>query len=95
MADNREVAHRLEELADLLEFLGENAFKIRAYRRVARIFDDLTDDVADLAASGGLRDLPGVGEAIAKKIVEVLETGKMKRLEDARAGVPDGILDVL
>ncbi len=93
--DNHEVAQRFEELADLLEFKGENAFKIRAYRRVARVLDDLTEDVAALAAAGTLRDLPGVGEATAKKINEYLETGKITRLEQAKEGVPPGIFDVL
>jgi len=93
--DNHEVAQRFEELADLLEFKGENAFKIRAYRRVARVLDDLTEDVAELAAAGTLRNLPGVGEATAKKINEYLETGKITRLEQAKKGVPPGIFDVL
>ena len=93
--DNREVARRFEELADLLEVKGENAFKIRAYRRVARVLGDLTEEVADLAAAGTLRELPGVGEATAKKIAEYVETGRMARLEQAKEGVSAGILDVL
>jgi len=93
--DNREVAKQFELLADLLEFKGENAFKVRSYRKVARIIDDLTDDVADISAAGQLRELPGVGEATAKKIKEYIETGRITRLEEAKAGVPDGILDVL
>jgi len=93
--DNREVAQRFEELADLLEFKGENPFKVRSYRRVAQVLDDLTEDIAELTAGGRLRDLPGVGEGIAKKIREYVETGKMTRLDEAKKGVPDGVLDVL
>jgi len=93
--DNREIARRFEELADLLEFKGENAFKIRAYRRVARVLDDLTEEVTARAAAGTLRELPGVGAATAKKIVEYIETGKITRLEKAKEGVPEGLLEVL
>ncbi|MFH1730112.1 MAG: DNA polymerase/3'-5' exonuclease PolX [Planctomycetota bacterium] len=93
--DNREVAMQFELLADLLEFKGENAFKIRSYRQAARLIEDLGEDITEIAAAGGLRDLPGVGEGIAKKIVEYIETGRMTRLEEARSGVPDGILGVL
>ena len=93
--DNNEVAQRFEELADLLEFKGENAFKIRSYRRAARVIADLTENIAQLAAQGKLRDIPGVGEGIAKKIKEYVETGRMTRLEEAKDGVPPGIMDVL
>jgi DNA polymerase (family 10) len=93
--DNRDVAARFEELADLLEFKGENPFKVRAYRRVARVLDDLSERVTELAAEGTLRELPGVGEATAKKIVEYIETGKITRLDQARKDVPPGLLAVL
>lgn len=93
--DNRDVARRFEELADILEFLGENAFKIRSYRRAARVLQDLTDNVAEMAAADALRDLPGVGEGIAKKIKEYVETGKITRLEEAKKAAPPGIRDVL
>ncbi|MFW6158871.1 MAG: DNA polymerase/3'-5' exonuclease PolX [Planctomycetota bacterium] len=93
--DNQEIAQRFAELADLLEFKDENAFKIRAYRRVARLLKELSEDVTDLADAGTLQDLPGVGKATAKKIVEYIKTGKITRLEEAKEGVPEGILDVL
>ncbi len=92
---NKEIAQRFAELADLLEFKDENAFKVRSYRRVARVLEDLSEDVAELAEKGTLEDLPGVGEATAKKIAEYLETGRIRRLEEAREGVPEGIAEVL
>lgn len=92
---NKEIAQRFVELADLLEFKDENAFKVRSYRRVARVLEDLSEDVAELAEKGTLEDLPGVGEATAKKIAEYIETGRIRRLEEAREGVPEGIAEVL
>jgi len=92
---NEEVARAFETLADLLEFKGENPFKLRAYRKAAQVIRDQTEDLAVLAREGRLRDLPGIGEGIAKKIVQYLETGTMDKLEEARRGVPPGIADML
>ncbi len=92
---NSELARIFRELADLLEFKGENPFKLAAYRKAARAMEDLTEDVAVVAKEDRLRDIPGIGEAIDSKIKEYLETGKMKRYEDAKQGVPSGLLEML
>ncbi len=92
---NRDLANAFETLADLLEFKGENAFKLRAYRRAAQVIRDLTEDISVLAKEGRLRDLPGVGEGIAKKIVQFVETGTMDKLIEAKRGIPSGISDML
>ena len=59
----------LNRVADLLEIRGENFFKIRAYREAVRQLDNLTTEVEDLIKDGKLKDIPGIGEAIEKKIV--------------------------
>ena len=88
---NEEIAEMFDTLANLLEFKGENPFRLNAYRKAARVLRDLTEDVEMLAREGRLRELPGIGEGIEKKIVQALITGKMEKFEEAMKGVPPGI----
>jgi len=92
---NREIAKLFEEMADILEIKGDNVFKINAYRKAARAIGDLSQDVDTLMKEKSLRDIPGVGEGIAKKIVEYLETGKMSKYEELRKGLPEGLLKMM
>jgi DNA polymerase (family 10) len=92
---NAELAGVFEELADLLEYQGENAYKLRAYRTAARTLRGLSEDVARVAEEGRLTDLPGVGQAIAKKIEEFLATGRMRRHQEALAATPPGVAEML
>lgn len=92
---NGEIARIFEELADLLEYEGESVFKLNAYRKGARVVRDLTEDIEAVAREGRLKELSGIGDALAKKILEYVETGRMSRYEEARAAVPPGILDIM
>ncbi len=80
---NSEVAKALREIADLLE-LQEVPFKPRAYRQAAQSIDRLSDQVVVVDARGDLDSIPGVGESIAKKIHELIRTGRLKYLEELR-----------
>ena len=82
------------EIAELLDLLGET-FKPRAYRRAARSIESLAEDLADIAHRGELEEIPGVGKAISGKIQEFLDTGKVKALEELRAKVPRGLVELL
>lgn len=93
--DNRQVAHALETLGQLLELQGENPFKIRAYHNAARALEGLSTDVRALIEQKSLEELPGIGKAIAEKIAELVSTGRMSALEKAKAEVPAGILSLL
>jgi DNA polymerase (family 10) len=96
--DNQEIAAVFRRLADLMELGEENPFKIRAYRTAADTIEDTTTPLTEMFGAGGvgrLRELPGVGEAISKKIVELFETGTFKALEEARAEIPETVLDLL
>lgn len=84
---NALVARILYEVADLLE-LQDVPFKPRAYRRAARAVEDCPTPIEDLVAQGRLRELPGVGEAIAEKIAEIVETGKLAYHEELKAALP-------
>jgi len=80
---NSEVAAILREIADLLE-LKEVPFKPRAYRQAAQSIDRLSDRVEDIAKHGDLDAIPGIGESIAKKIQELVKTGRLKYLDELR-----------
>jgi DNA polymerase (family 10) len=84
---NELVARILYEIADLLDLDGV-AFKPRAYRRAAEVVESLGEPIEDLVASGRHAELPGVGDAIAKKIAEIVETGHLAYHDELRAKLP-------
>jgi DNA polymerase (family 10) len=85
---NEDLADRLELLADLSEILGEQSFRVAAYRRAAVRIRDTASSVAELALEGKAKELPDIGKTIEAKIVEVVETGDMEALVKRRAEVP-------
>ena len=93
---NAAIARVFDEIADLLEMKGENQFKIRAYRQAARTIKKLPGEVEQMVRNGdSLQDIPGVGEAIAKKIDDLVKTGHVKVHDELKAEFPQGILDIL
>jgi DNA polymerase (family 10) len=84
---NRQVARILYEIAELLDLEGVQ-FKPRAYRRAAQAVESCSIPIEELASEGRLSELPGVGEAIAKKIQEIVETGKLNYHEELKAKLP-------
>ena len=91
---NADVAAMLNRVADLLEIKGENFFKIRAYREAVRQLDNLTTEVEDLIKDGRLKDIPGIGEAMEKKIVEFVTTGQLEFLTRLENEVPPALLEL-
>jgi DNA polymerase (family 10) len=85
---NADVADALDELADVSEILGEQGFRVLAYRRAATRIRETGASVAELALQGTAKELPGIGATIESKIVEMTETGSMSALEKRRAEVP-------
>lgn len=88
------MASILYEIADLLDLRGI-AFKPNAYRRAARNIGSLEEDINVVAAQGRLQDIPGVGEAMSKKISELISTGELKYLNQLRSEVPPGLIEIL
>jgi DNA polymerase (family X) len=84
----------LNRVADLLEIRGENFFKIRAYREAVRQLDNLTTEVETMIQEGRLKDVPGIGEAIEKKIAEYVTTGQLEFLTRLEAEVPPALLEL-
>ena len=85
---NHEVAELLRNIAQLLEIKEELVFKIRAYERAALTIENLDEDIEYVWKQGKLDDIPGVGEALTKKISEFLETGKLEYYEKLKKQVP-------
>ncbi len=92
---NRELAALFQKMADILECRNDNPFKINAYRKSARILNDLTDDLEKMVQAGTLQDIPGIGKGTAEKIAEYLQTGTIATFEQIRKGIGDELLVLL
>ena len=94
--ENKKIAQYFTEIADLLDIMGENPFRIRSYRNGARTVEDLPENLAGLVREGGdLTRLPGIGESLAEKIREIVETGKLKFLDELKKKLPVGLPELL
>ncbi|MEV5829875.1 DNA polymerase/3'-5' exonuclease PolX [Spirillospora sp. NPDC052242] len=87
---NDEAAALIQELADLLSITGGDAFKIRAYEKAARAIAGHPDDISGLDLAG-LRKIPTVGDAIAKKVLDYTATGTIRQVEELRTQIPAGV----
>ncbi|MGD0355805.1 MAG: DNA polymerase/3'-5' exonuclease PolX [Dehalococcoidia bacterium] len=93
---NSDIATVFENIADLLDLKGDNKFKIRAYARAAQVIHHLPEEMELMHEEGkDLQDIAGIGDAIAKKSVELITTGKLKFYEDLKAEFPQGIINLL
>ncbi len=94
---NADIAAALDEIADILEFQGANAFRVRAYRNAARTVHDLTELVERVATDPQrkLTDFSGIGADLAEKIKTLVATGKLPMLEELRAAVPESVLALM
>ena len=88
-----EIAALLGEYAALLHITGGDAFRARNYEKAARAVAGYSGDLAGLDAAG-LRQIPGVGASIAGKIGEYQRTGTIKAVEELRARIPAGVLQL-
>ncbi|MBN1861125.1 MAG: DNA polymerase/3'-5' exonuclease PolX [Candidatus Thermoplasmatota archaeon] len=92
---NQFVAHTLSLIADLLDLKGEMFFKTRAYRIAAQTIEALEEDIERRVQQGTLTSIPGIGDALAKKITELVQTGNLAYLERLKKEVPTGLIDLL
>ena len=93
--NNSEIISVLEHIGELLEVKGENVYKSRSYNNAARAIKFLNEEVSELDAQGRLSEIPGVGEAISKKLHELVTTGKLEYYEKLKAEFPSGIESIL
>jgi DNA polymerase (family 10) len=92
---NQLVADILYQIADLLDLKGEIFFKTRAYRQAAQTIEVLDEDIETVSNENRLRDIQGVGEALAKKIKEIVETDNLEYLRELKKEVPEELLKML
>lgn len=92
---NLEIVAVFNQIADLLEIQGANPFRVRAYRRGAIAIQGLSDAIESIAAQGTLRNIAGIGEDLAAKINEYLQTGKMEFHEHLKEEVPPALVKLV
>ncbi len=90
---NEEVAALLREYAELTQITGGDVFRVRNYEKAARSVRGWADDISQLDVTA-LRAIPGVGASIAAKIAEYRETGSIRVLDELRAKIPPGVLEL-
>lgn len=90
---NAEIAATFEQVAEMLEYRGENPFRIRAYRQAARRIESLVTPLSTVVAD--LKSIEGIGGDLAQKVSELIVTGRLKLLEDLRRSVPSVAFEVM
>ncbi len=93
--DNATIAQAMNDIALLLEIKGENPFKIRSYSNAGQTIEKMSTPIAVLVRENRLRDIEGIGDALEKKITELVTTGELEYLNELRGQYPKTILDLL
>jgi DNA polymerase (family 10) len=83
------------QMADVMEILGEDQFRVNTYRKVARIVGEMPTDVDVLLETGQLGDVPGIGKSTLAKIDEFVKTGGIKAHQELLARIPPSLLELL
>lgn len=94
--DPQVAAHRLTEIALLLEVRGENPFKTRAFVHAARTIGELEqDDIAPMVRSKEIAKLPGIGSTTLAVLADLVETGDSSYLDALRETTPKGLIEMM
>ncbi|WP_165067440.1 DNA polymerase/3'-5' exonuclease PolX [Paludisphaera rhizosphaerae] len=89
------IAQILDDMGTILEVQGENPFRCRAYHNAAQALQSLPSDLTEMIADGSLTEVPGIGETLYAKIVQLATTGRLPAYEKLRAETPPGLLALL
>ena len=84
--ENNEIARVFSDIADLLESRKDNIFKVRDYQKAAKYIEELTVEVEQLVREDRVREIAGVGEAIARKLTELVITGHLEYYDKLKTG---------
>jgi DNA polymerase (family X) len=96
--NNEQIARRFNRMAALMEIRGEDPFRLRSYRMAAEAIETWPTEmekIADAEGLAGLQEIPGVGKALAGKIVDLVERGTFDAWERLINETPESVLDLL
>jgi DNA polymerase (family 10) len=94
MVDNYFIADQFTLLAKLMDMHGENSFRSRTYSSAAFAIEKITQPLADIPEDK-LYSIKGIGDSVAKKVIEMLQTGRLATLEEYISKTPPGVLEML
>src|SRR5438046_4000229 len=95
---NEEIARRFNRMASLMEVRGEDTFRVRSYRMAAEAIETWPTpmkEIVDQDGAAGLQEIPGVGKAIAGKIIELLDRGTFDAWQKLVLETPESVLDLM
>jgi DNA polymerase (family 10) len=92
---NADLSVLFDQMADIMEILGEDKFRINTYRKVGRIIADMPTDIETLLASGDLEKIPGIGKSSIAKIEEFVKTGTITAYKQLLTKIPPTLLELL
>ncbi len=92
---NAILSELFNQMADIMEILGEDRFRINSYRKVGRVIGDMPTDVESLLATGELAKTPGIGKSSLAKIEEFVKTGTITAHEQLLKKIPPTLLELL
>ena len=96
MSMNQEIAKRFADAAAILEITGANGFRVNAVMKVARLLEEMPEDISPLAGDPkSLAKIEGIGKSSAEKISEYARSGTIEDFDTLRASIPAGLIDVL
>src|SRR5579871_2532286 len=89
------IAQILAEMGTMLELRGENPFRCRAYHNAAQALQNLPDELSSMIAEGRLGEVPGIGQTMQAKIVQLATTGTLPAYDELRQSTPPGLVALL
>ena len=92
--DRKTIAAILDEMGTLFEIKGENPFKCRAYHNASRVIETLNDNLEDLARSGNLKTIKGIGQGLSEIITALVVDGKSESYDSLKSSLPPGLLEM-
>jgi len=92
---NAAISELFSEMADIMEILGDDRFRINSYRKVARVIGDMPTDIEEMLATGKLAETPGIGKSSLAKIEEFTKTGKITAHQELLTKIPQTLLELL
>jgi DNA polymerase (family X) len=96
--DNEVIARRFYRFAALMELRGDDPFRWRSYRNAAEaieVWPTPLKEIAEQEGVAGLQTIPGVGKAIADKVIELLTRGSFDAWDRLTAETPESVLDLM